>query len=75
MSKLHYDQLNQEMMMGFVIGYFALKLSYLTDNSSQVAVLPPISINKIGCKCRINSETRRCQLRATDIIDHLKLSE
>ncbi|KAL5256559.1 hypothetical protein ACHWQZ_G011716 [Mnemiopsis leidyi] len=40
----------------------------------KVAILPPISITKIGCKCRINSETRRCQLRATDIIDHLKLT-
>lgn len=38
----------------------------------QVAVLPSVSISKIGCKSRRNSETKRCQVRATDIIEHLK---
>ena len=38
----------------------------------QVAVLPSVSTARIGCKSRRNSETMRCQLRATDIIDYLK---
>ena len=35
-------------------------------------MLPAISVTKTRCKMRINGESNRCQLRATDIIDYLK---